>query len=109
MEPTININDAVIVKKADNYKKGDIVAFTHGGAVTVHRIIEENEDGTYQTQGDNNNTPDKKEVTKDEIKGVYVSKISNVGQPITYLQNHIYILIVVIVIIALIIITRRVI
>ncbi len=109
MEPTINIHDAVIVKKADTYKTGDIVAFNHGNAVTVHRIIAENEDGTYQTQGDNNNAPDKNSITKDDIRGVYVNKISNLGEPITFLQTHIYVLIVIAVIIALIILARRVI
>ena len=44
MEPTINVDDVVIIKKVDvdEYKEGDIVAFwmnEHDIIPTVHRII----------------------------------------------------------------------
>ena len=113
MEPNIKIGDAVIAKETNTkeLKQQDVIAFAHNnGAVTVHRIINvytEGDKKMYETQGDNNNTPDGQLVQEQDIKGIIVAKISNVGTAILFIQNHIYIFILVIVLIILAIIVRR--
>lgn len=110
MEPEFKAKDAVIVKEQNEYKVGDIVAFGNGGAVTVHRIIEENEqEQTFKTKGDNNNVEDQFSIKKENIKGKYVAKIPNLGGMILFLQNHVYVIVVAIIVIILLIIIRRVI
>jgi len=48
--------DVVIIKKEKNYKVGDIIVFNVENSIApiIHRVIYINEDGTYQTKGDNN-------------------------------------------------------
>ncbi len=113
MEPNIHVGDAIIAKETNTkeLKQQDIIAFAHNnGAVTVHRIInvytEENKK-MYETKGDNNNTPDGQLVQEQDIKGIIVAKIPNVGTALLFIQKHIYIFILVVVIIILAIIVRR--
>ena len=89
MVPTININDAVLVKRVDDdeYNVGDIITFNstdinyHGLAIT-HRIVNkescENE-SIYTTKGDNNKTIDPAVVKTDEIYGKVFFKIPAIG------------------------------
>ena len=64
MEPTISVNDIVIIKEVEQneIKRGDIIAFKHKGETITHRIIkiskDENGELLYTTQGDANNTED---------------------------------------------------
>lgn len=98
MEPTIQVGDAVITKETNDLKTGDVVAFqNNSNATVVHRIIKtytEGESKLYQTQGDNNNAPDKGLIKNENIKGKVLVKIPKAGQIILYLQKHIYILII---------------
>jgi signal peptidase I len=50
------IGDMPIVKGEEEYKVGDIIVYSVQGQEfpIIHRIIKINEDGTYQTKGDNN-------------------------------------------------------
>ena len=57
MEPTIHIDDLIIVTEQEDYKENDIVAYQSGSMVVVHRIIAVEPD-TVITQGDANNAPD---------------------------------------------------
>lgn len=57
MEPTLSVNDLIIVKEQESYEVGDVVVFQDGKHMVIHRIIEMNGD-TVQTQGDANNAPD---------------------------------------------------
>ena len=71
-------------------KENDIIAFKKGETVITHRIVKiENKDGKkiFYTKGDNNNTIDNETVSIDEIEGVYVSKISGLGNVAMYLQT----------------------
>ena len=102
MEPTLNINDAIITKKIkneDELKEGDIIAFSENNMVVVHRIIKiQTEDGIkyYQTQGDNNNTPDGGLKSKKQIVGKMNYKKSNVGEIIIFIKKYIKIIILII-------------
>ena len=80
MVPTINVNDAIIIKRQNNnnYSVGDIVSFfsteyNSKGMIVTHRIvnknISDNSNLFYITKGDNNSIPDKNSLYSDNIYG----------------------------------------
>ncbi len=77
MEPTIHLNDIIIVKKCNNYEKGDIVTFKENGAYITHRIVTINENNIV-TKGDANNTNDIA-ITQDRIIGKVIKSYVNAG------------------------------
>lgn len=92
MEPTINIDDLVITKpvEIENVVEGDIITYLDTNDVYVtHRVVGiSKENGVSLTmQGDNNNTIDAVQVTKDNIKGLYLTHISNGGSILAFLQS----------------------
>ena len=78
MEPTIRIDDLIIVTEQEDYRENDIVAYQSGSMVVVHRIIEVEPD-TVITQGDANNAPDAP-IRKEMIKGKVVHWIPGAGR-----------------------------
>ncbi len=104
METKIHKGDLIItkvVKKKDlkKLKKKDIIAFWDAeGTVTTHRIIdivEEDGEPHFITQGDNNNVQDKNLVSYDDVQGIYVFRIPNVGNIMNTLAQPTTIIIVV--------------
>lgn len=90
MEPTIKVEDAVVIKrkKTGELKVGDIITFMssdsrYAGLTVTHRIvgIEKGEDGSfyYRTKGDNNNTEDSTLVKHDNVYGKVILKIPKIG------------------------------
>lgn len=82
MSGTINKGDMIIIKKTDDYQLGDIVTFIEEGGVTVntHRLVNYgNEEGTFITKGDANNTVDSFSISKDQIVGEVVYVIPKLG------------------------------
>ena len=77
MEPTIMIDDLIIVAAAEDYSENDIVVYQSGSMLVVHRIIELQPD-TVITQGDANNAPDAP-VRTEMIKGKVVFCIPGAG------------------------------
>lgn len=78
MEPTISVEDYILVKETDvnTLETGDIIAFyssdpTIKGMIVIHRIIDINEDGTFKTMGDANPVPDDYPVEASNIVGKY--------------------------------------
>lgn len=74
--------DMPIVKGSDEYKVGDVIVYDAGQEVPIiHRIIKINEDGTYQTKGDNNpgQYPYELSVSKEQIHGKVVFVIPKLG------------------------------
>ena len=78
MEPTIRIDDLIIVTEQDDYRENDIIAYQSGSMVVVHRIIQVEPD-TVITQGDANNAPDAP-IRKEMIKGKVVHWIPGAGR-----------------------------
>lgn len=113
MEPTLNINDLVIVKKYNSnkdLKKGDIITFNQEGRIISHRIKEiiENEDYLIITKGDNNEVPDKELVKEEQIYGKVIFKIGKIGKIISYIQNmRIFINIIIFIVIIYILMNLR--
>ena len=77
MEPAINQNDVIIVKRADNYEIDDIITFRSENAYITHRIISKRDD-VIVTKGDANNTKDVA-INGDVIVGKVIKVYRNGG------------------------------
>lgn len=93
METRIYTGDLVFVKMIDidSLRENDIIAFRNEtDTVTTHRIIEiieENGEKLFRTKGDNNSAEDANLVKEGEIEGIYVFKISGLGNFLMFLQE----------------------
>ena len=99
MEGTINPGDLIIGEKCDptNLEVGDVISFhtvdDEGNYfINTHRIIGINEDGNYlsfQTQGDNEDYPDKRLVAPGDIISKYTGvRLPLLGYVITFLSSQ---------------------
>lgn len=79
MEPDLHTDDLVIARRTDSYDVGDVVVYevAEGGVSgrIIHRVIRQYSDGSYQTQGDNNDHSDPWHVQPDWILGEEVFMI----------------------------------
>lgn len=90
MEPVFNIGDLVFVKKDNDIKEKDIIAFRIDNGIITHRVIEIiNKDGEklYKTKGDANNKEDIELLTLNDIEGKYCFKISHIGSIILFFKT----------------------
>ena len=86
MSPVFERGSAVLTLKVkeEELKKGDIISFTLGKRVIIHRIdsiVEENGEKRYVTKGDANNVIDDGYVVFDQIKNKVILSIPLVGYP----------------------------
>ncbi len=90
MVPTLQIQDAVVVKRSsvDDLKIGDIITFKssdirYNNLVITHRIVGAQKISTgdlvYRTKGDNNKLEDSALVTYNSVYGKVVLKIPRLG------------------------------
>lgn len=81
MEPLIETGSLAYIDKKDaDPIVGQVVAYQlPNGEVVTHRIISENDDGTFTTKGDANDTEDMNSVSKDQVIGTYVTSIPKLG------------------------------
>ena len=92
MEPTLEIDDVVVVQKCDTsqLQKGDIITFEQDGRIISHRILDvTKERGTikFETKGDNNEIPDPEKVEAGQVYGKVLFKVKRIGKAISYIQN----------------------
>jgi len=93
MKPTISKGDAVILEKVNkktNLKKGDIIAYSNGKLIIVHRIKEVKgvgKNATYVIKGDANNGNDPRDVNRSQIKGIVRFKIPVIAWPTVWLTE----------------------
>lgn len=105
MEPTIKVDDIVVVKEEDkkNIRKNDIITFKIVDEIITHRVIDiAYDNGTliYTTKGDKNDVTDIERVQFEQIEGKYVTKITKFGKIFTVLKNkYIFSLILILLII----------
>ncbi len=85
MEPTLNVNDVIIVRESESCGINDIVVYDNGREMIVHRVIEKNGD-TLTTKGDANNTSDEP-ISAEAIKGKVVFSIPYVGVAVKALRS----------------------
>ena len=113
MQPQLNINDVIVVKKCDirDLNKNDIITFTKDEKIISHRIvkiIEKEHDRAFVTKGDHNKINDKGVVEKEQIYGKVIFSIPKVGKIIEYIQNEkSFIQVVVLIIIIFILINMK--
>ena len=93
MEPTIAIEDTIIVHAEDKYGVGDIITFVDtdspSGALVTHRIVAVNGDGTFVTKGDANTAEDKTYVEKSNVMGKVVYSFPIFGSILLFVQKPI--------------------
>lgn len=79
MEPAIPVGSAILVRRVDpaELKPGEVIAFTRGGAVVAHRVVENNV--TLTTKGDANDTPDPMPVLYTSVIGRVEHSLPGVG------------------------------
>ena len=96
MSGTIEPGDMIVIKKQDEYKIGDIIAYIPEGdkIPTTHRIVNYHPDGSFKTRGDANNTADSEHVTNDIILGKVVKTVSGMGVFATWIRTEGWIYIV---------------
>jgi signal peptidase I len=91
MEPGYHQGDLIIVRNADFYQIGDIVAYKHlqMGKYVIHRIIGE-ELNRFVLQGDNNTWTDGFKPSQSEIIGKSWIHIPKFGKVIAWLRKPVY-------------------
>jgi len=92
MEPNLEINDVVVVKRCDpqNLEKEDIITFQQHERIISHRIIDitkEKENIKFKTKGDNNEIPDPDLVEGTQVYGKVLFSIKKIGKFVSYIQN----------------------
>ena len=96
MEDYILAGDIIIVKEIDptTLEVGDVITFFdpvgNGTTTVTHRIIDVVNDETglwFQTQGDNNNTPDRELVESDAVIGIYEFRIPYIAHVALFMQT----------------------
>lgn len=87
MEPTIEVNDFVVMAKPDKVNVGDIVSYEDGenNKEVLHRVVRIDEDNVV-TKGDANNTEDQP-IKMSHITGVYIGKIGFLGKAISFVTR----------------------
>lgn len=100
MKPEFEAGDVILtwlVGDEDEVVVGDVYTYTLGDPedrnIVVHRLTEENEDGTYTFQGDNNNTSDLNSVSRSQLQAKYFARIPKLGYVINFINQYIYIVI----------------
>jgi signal peptidase I len=93
MYPTIKTGDVIMVVPKDEYKVGDIVAFEDGSMIVTHRIVDENEDGTFVTKGDYiGNSKDDMPLQEKYIIGKVVNVFAGLGPFVSIMQSPLVIM-----------------
>ena len=90
MEPEIPVGSLVVVApvQAEEVRTGDIVAFRAGGAVIVHRVVENQAaDRQLVTKGDANNVQDLNPVAYGDLIGVVDRHFAGVGMVLSALTS----------------------
>ena len=90
MAGEINPGDMVLIKDQNEYKSGDVITYLHDGdkVPTTHRIILVNEDGSFVTKGDANNSKDPEPVTKDIVYGKVIKVYAGAGVFSTWVRTE---------------------
>lgn len=85
MEPELNVDDVIIVRRETSYHVGDVVVFSRDGAGVVHRIVRVS-GSDIVTKGDANNAEDDPIILSD-ISGRVVGSIPRAGAVVEFLRS----------------------
>lgn len=93
MEPTYDLGDLVIVRERPTSEIGDTVVFevpdgeTGEGLLVIHRVVEVDDEGFFITQGENRTTPDRWQLTEENIVGQPLAHLPHGGKLFQFLQQ----------------------
>ena len=85
MEPTLSVNDLVVIRAQDAYAVGDIVVYQRGNMLVLHRIISL-AGGEAVTQGDANNAADSP-IDPADIRGKAVARVPGAGAAVNFIKT----------------------
>ena len=106
MEPTLKINDFVIIKKPKNIKVNDIISYDDNGEKEVlHRVVKIDGE-TITTKGDANNTEDMP-INVKQVTGVYIGRIKYLGNIIAFITRPIVFSVIIAIIMVIIIVPTK--
>ena len=94
MEPTINVNDLIVIKKCkeSEIENKDIITYKKDdGTAVTHRVIRKNKvngETIYTTKGDNNPVEDDGVIKYSQVHGKYVFKIKGIGGFVEKIQKN---------------------
>ncbi len=94
MEPTLSVNDLVVIKKTDSVQVDDVVVFQDGNVLVIHRVVAIDGDEIV-TRGDANNTVDDP-VSITHVKGIMVFAIPFLGAAIQFLKHPVVVVFMVV-------------
>lgn len=80
MEPSICVNDVIVVQEQEDYGISDVVVYVDADLhnLCTHRIVDVDNDGNFITKGDANNANDKP-ISKDSIQGKVIAVVPQLG------------------------------
>jgi signal peptidase I len=88
MEPAFHTGDLALVRPADTYSPGQVVAYRSRdlGSTVLHRIVERDGNG-YVLKGDNNDFLDPEHPTDDDILGALWIRVPVVGSVMSWFRQ----------------------
>lgn len=92
MKSEIDAGDLVLTKEVEpsSIQKNDIIAYKDNELVVTHRVIDivyENGEKHFITKGDNNELKDPGYVLEKNIEGLYINKLSGLGNVAMFIQT----------------------
>jgi signal peptidase I len=94
MQPRIKVGDVILESPERDPKKllGHVTVFkdpdpSRGGTVKSHRVVKINDDGTLETKGDANPTPDPTPLPISDVKGIGRLLVRWIGLPLIWVQT----------------------
>ena len=75
-------------EKVEDVKVGDVIVFKAGKSYVTHRVIRINDDNTFTTKGDANQTEDLAPVKFENFKGKTAFTIPYLGRLLNLIQNR---------------------
>ncbi|MBR5452934.1 MAG: signal peptidase I [Clostridia bacterium] len=85
MEPALSVDDMIIVKETEEISPRDIVVYSEGGSLVVHRVVSIDGD-TVITMGDANGVEDPP-VSRDAVKGKVILSVPFVGKLVNAIKT----------------------
>ena len=101
MEPKIKTGSVAYVNthiKAEEIKKDDIIGFKMQNKLVTHRVTKVNEDQSFATKGDANESEDTSKVRFENYIGKTVFSIPYLGNIVSYSKSKIGILLITIIV-----------
>lgn len=97
MEPGIFPGDAILIQKLSEEKEiyqlkaGDVINFKRDNITITHRILEVRRDEagnvSFQTKGDNNQSPDSEIVKPNDVNGTIITVVPKAGLPVLFIKS----------------------